>query len=329
MSFRKILVPLAGVESDSTSIDAALLLAREFEAHVEALYAKTARDENSVGDVIKRTGFMKAGRMRTLFLNRCKSYGIEELGDKATDRPSARFLELRRIEADLIVEHGLFRSDRTFASGFERFSLAEHIDTDRTSRNGSSCSARTAADGTDREAQCNCLEWFVRGHPSRRVRDPNSSARREHSRGHNRQSRYSAAWQQSCRLSKMARNRGEEQGYPCRKIVGKPNIACGLFGRRGGLDHSRRLYLLSHWTLSVRFDDDRNDHTQQNSGVHGSLESTAKAAEFRSSLGEREVTLVYPAHADISLGKISILVPVGSTVRTACPLISGSGAHPA
>lgn len=106
MSFRKILVPLAGVESDSTAIDAALLLAREFEAHVEALYAKTARDENSVGDVIKRTGFMKAGRMRTLFLNRCKSYGIEELGDKATDRLSARFLELRGIEADLIAEHG-------------------------------------------------------------------------------------------------------------------------------------------------------------------------------------------------------------------------------
>ena len=101
MSFRNILVPVAGVDSDSAAIDAALLLSREFEAHVEALYAKTARDENSVG-----AGFMEAGRTRALFLNRCKSYGIEELSDKATDRLSARFLELQGIEADLIAEHG-------------------------------------------------------------------------------------------------------------------------------------------------------------------------------------------------------------------------------
>lgn len=104
--FRKILVPLAGVDSDTAAIDAALLLGREFAAHVEALYAKKTGDEHSVGDTIERADFIEVGRVRALFLNRCKSYGIEELGDKTTDRLSADFLELQGIEADLIAEHG-------------------------------------------------------------------------------------------------------------------------------------------------------------------------------------------------------------------------------
>lgn len=106
MSFKKILVPLAGIDSDSVAIDTALLLGREFEAHIEALYADTARDENSVGDVIERAGFVEANRVRALFLNRCRSYASERLGDKVTDRLSVNFLELQGIEADLIVEHG-------------------------------------------------------------------------------------------------------------------------------------------------------------------------------------------------------------------------------
>lgn len=105
MSFRKILVPLTSVDSDSAAINAALLLGREFDAHVEALYAKTARDENSAGDAIERADFIVGGRTRALFLNRCKSYGSEELSDKATDRLSARFLELQGVEADLIAQH--------------------------------------------------------------------------------------------------------------------------------------------------------------------------------------------------------------------------------
>lgn len=104
--FRKILVPLAGVDSDSAAIDAALLLGRESEAHVEALYAKTARGDQSVGDAIERAGFMEASRVRALFLDRCKSHGIEELSDKTTNILSADFLALQGIEADLIAEHG-------------------------------------------------------------------------------------------------------------------------------------------------------------------------------------------------------------------------------
>lgn len=38
--------------------------------------------------------------------SRCKYYGIEESGNKATDRMSARFLERQGIEADLIAERG-------------------------------------------------------------------------------------------------------------------------------------------------------------------------------------------------------------------------------
>jgi nucleotide-binding universal stress UspA family protein len=95
MSFKKILVPLAGIDSDSAAIGSALLLGREFEAHIEALYAET----------IERADFMEANRVRELFLDRCKSY-VSEIGNKATDKLSVNFLELQGLEADLISEHG-------------------------------------------------------------------------------------------------------------------------------------------------------------------------------------------------------------------------------
>jgi len=97
VSFRKLLVPLAGVDGDLAAIEAALVLGREFQAQIEALHARTA---------LEHTGPMEADRVRAMFLSRCKYYGIEESGNKATDRMSARFLELQGIEADLIAEHG-------------------------------------------------------------------------------------------------------------------------------------------------------------------------------------------------------------------------------
>ncbi|QOZ06691.1 universal stress protein [Bradyrhizobium sp. CCBAU 51765] len=106
MSFRKLLVPLAGVDSDSAAIGAALLLGREFEARIEALYARPARDQDSVGGEIERAGLTRANRVRALFLSGCKSYGIDELGSRAAGKLSASFLELPGIEADLIAEHG-------------------------------------------------------------------------------------------------------------------------------------------------------------------------------------------------------------------------------
>jgi len=94
VSFRKLLVPLAGVDSDSAAIDTALVLGHEFEAHIVALHARPLLENSHLGLV------------RELFWSRCKSYGIGELNNKATDRMSARFLELQGMEADLIAEHG-------------------------------------------------------------------------------------------------------------------------------------------------------------------------------------------------------------------------------
>lgn len=106
MSFRKLLVPLAGVDSDSTAIGAALLLGREFEARIEALYAKAARDQDSVGGEIERADLTRANRARAMFLSGCKSYEIDELNSGAAGKLSAGFLELLGKEADLIAEHG-------------------------------------------------------------------------------------------------------------------------------------------------------------------------------------------------------------------------------
>ena len=97
VSFRKLLVPLAGVDGDLAAIDAALVLGHEFQARIEALHARTALGYSDP---------MEAGRVRALFSSRCKYYGIEELGNQATDRMSARFLERQGMEADLIAEHG-------------------------------------------------------------------------------------------------------------------------------------------------------------------------------------------------------------------------------
>jgi nucleotide-binding universal stress UspA family protein len=114
MSFRRILVPLAGTHSDSAAIDAALLIGREFDAHIDALYAHTAhgdhanwiRSTNPIDNKVERADPMEAARVRALFLNRCKAYGVKELDQKKSDRLSIGFLELQGTEADLIAEHG-------------------------------------------------------------------------------------------------------------------------------------------------------------------------------------------------------------------------------
>ena len=105
MPFRKILVPLAGIDADSTAIDTALQLSREFKAHIEALYAEGARGERSL-DAIERGAFMEANRVRALFFERCKSYASERFDDQVANTLSVNFLEQQGIEAELIAEHG-------------------------------------------------------------------------------------------------------------------------------------------------------------------------------------------------------------------------------
>ena len=115
MSFKKILVPLADVDSDAEAIDAALHLGREFGAQIVALYAKMANGNPSTnrtklaGSVERENGFTdetEVERARTLFRNCCASHRINWPGDIATEGLSAKFLELQGIEADLIAQHG-------------------------------------------------------------------------------------------------------------------------------------------------------------------------------------------------------------------------------
>jgi nucleotide-binding universal stress UspA family protein len=106
MPFRKILVPLAGINTDSTAIDTALQLSREFEAHIEALYAERARGERARDDAIEPGAFMEVNRVRALFFERCKSYSNERFDNQVANKLSATFLEQQGTEAELIAEHG-------------------------------------------------------------------------------------------------------------------------------------------------------------------------------------------------------------------------------
>lgn len=56
MSFRKLLVPLAGVDSDSAAIDTALVLGREFEAKIVALHARPPLRTRTVASYVNCFG---------------------------------------------------------------------------------------------------------------------------------------------------------------------------------------------------------------------------------------------------------------------------------
>jgi hypothetical protein len=122
MSLKKILVQLAGVDTDSLALDTALILARDFEAHVEALCAVPTDDDFPIrrpkgeGSGTFGIGLVdRTGVARRLFLSRCEVYQIKELGTGATGIPSASFVELRGVEADLIAKHGRISDLTVFA----------------------------------------------------------------------------------------------------------------------------------------------------------------------------------------------------------------------
>ncbi|MCC6775379.1 MAG: universal stress protein [Hyphomicrobiales bacterium] len=130
VSFRKILVPLAGIDGDTTAIDAALLIGHEFHAHVEALCSVATADNpptnqvahnNSVDVSIEQADKIKKDRVRALFVSRLGSYETHKTGGIGTKPLSSSYQELHGAEPDLIAEHGRL-------SDLIIFSQAETID---------------------------------------------------------------------------------------------------------------------------------------------------------------------------------------------------------
>jgi nucleotide-binding universal stress UspA family protein len=110
MTFRKILVPLAGIDEDAVAFDAAFLVGSESEAHLEVLHtvpAAAARiGSSSVKDAHESSVKGLRARVRALYRNRCGTFDV--LGSNAACKVglSARLVEAFGSEAELIACHG-------------------------------------------------------------------------------------------------------------------------------------------------------------------------------------------------------------------------------
>lgn len=272
MSFRKLLVPLAGVDSDSAAIDAALVLGREFEAHIVALHARTPLENTHSGE-IKHTDLVRA-----LFWSRCKSYGIGELRNNATDRMSARFLELQGIEADLIAEHGRVSDLIIFAHPHSTDLPWPNISVQSALRE----SARPVLlmpNTVTQVGKRNIIAWNGSLEAVRAV----TFALPILARGANTlvvtvgKHDIQPSGEKVVDYLKCHGIEAESKIVRSRARVGKLNIALGFTDLRGRSDHSWRIYSSSHGASRIWFNDHGNDQTKQDPDIHGPLEGDRRA----------------------------------------------------
>ena len=254
MSFRKLLVPLAGVDGDLAAIDAALVLGHEFQARIEALHARTALGYSDP---------MEAGRVRALFSSRCKYYGIEELGNQATDRMSARFLERQGMEADLIAEHGRLSDLIVFAHPHSTDLPWPNISVQSALRE----SARPVLlmpNTVTQVGKRNIIAWNGSLEAVRAV----TFAIPILARGENTlvvtvgKHDVQPSGEKVVEYLNCHGIEAESKIVPLEEF-GKLDIALGFTDLRGGSDHSRRIYPLSHGASRIWFNEYRNDQTEQ------------------------------------------------------------------
>jgi nucleotide-binding universal stress UspA family protein len=119
MSFKHILVPLFGLDSDRTALDAALAIAREHQAHVQALHAvadplKTTPLMVDVGVAIaevvaaaERHAEARSAQARSAFDGWVRANSVA-LGDRPAMHPgaSADFRAEKGQEAELLARFG-------------------------------------------------------------------------------------------------------------------------------------------------------------------------------------------------------------------------------
>ena len=110
MTFRKILVPLAGIDEDSAAFDAAFLLGRKSEAYIEALLAirmaAAGASTSSVKHARESSVTKLRARVRALYRNRCSTFDVSGSGVSPKSGLSARLVEAFGSEAELIACHG-------------------------------------------------------------------------------------------------------------------------------------------------------------------------------------------------------------------------------
>jgi len=131
MSFRSLLVPLFGVEQDRAALNAAFAVARDFDAHVDALFAHPdPRDAVPVlGDGVSGTVIEEIMRAAEEDSDRCRASARlqfdEAVGDAGIqiselppveDEVTARWLERRSRPEELIPQESRLRDLTIFGA---------------------------------------------------------------------------------------------------------------------------------------------------------------------------------------------------------------------
>lgn len=110
MTFRKILVPLAGIDEDAAALDAAFLLGSASEAHIEVLFtmppAAARVGSSSVKHAHESSVDGLRARVRALYRNRCGAFDISGSSAASKVGLSTRLVEVFGSEAELIACHG-------------------------------------------------------------------------------------------------------------------------------------------------------------------------------------------------------------------------------
>lgn len=120
MTIRKLLVPVTGGDTCRPALAAALTVARDFDAHVEALHVRPDPQEAvpllgegvsgaMIEDLINLTrseAETRAHHARAMFEEACAAFGVEERADPSFAGPSAEWCDVVGREDDETVRRG-------------------------------------------------------------------------------------------------------------------------------------------------------------------------------------------------------------------------------
>jgi nucleotide-binding universal stress UspA family protein len=110
MTFRKMLVPLAGIDEDAVAFDAARRIGSRSDAHIEALLAIPVSAARLGSSSIKQAHESSVEELRArvgaLYRNCCSAFDISDSNAASAIGLSARLVEKVGSEAELIACHG-------------------------------------------------------------------------------------------------------------------------------------------------------------------------------------------------------------------------------
>ena len=215
MTFRKILVPLAGIDEDAVAFDAARRLGSRSDAHIEALLAipvSAARlGSSSIKQAHESSVEELRARVRALYRNCCSAFDISDSNAASALGLSARLVEKVGSEAELIACHGRLADLIVLA----RPAVAQHA--------WPNLSLETALRETGRPVLLvpapvyelgnrvrDRVEWFCRGDARTGLCFADPPRRLKRSRSDRWATQRPPFWICGCRISRLSRDRCEK-----------------------------------------------------------------------------------------------------------------------